>query len=53
MTRQLRVRGPDAQFLLPHEDPFAVDIQAIVDLAPLALGPFLGRVMRACAAPVQ
>ena len=42
---QHRVLGHDAQFLLPREHPLAVGVPAVVELALVLVGPFLGYLM--------
>ena len=46
VPRQHRVRGDDAQFLLPGEHLLAVGIPAVVEHALVLVGPFLGDVVR-------
>ena len=46
VTRQLGVRGSDAEFLLPGEHFLPVRVPALVKLARVAVRPFLRHVMR-------
>ena len=45
VPRQHRVLGHDAQFLLPREHLFAVGVPAVVELALVLVGPFLGHLV--------
>ena len=46
VPRQLRVRGSDAEFLLPGEDLLPVGVPAFVELARVPVRPFLRHVVR-------
>ena len=46
VTRQLGVRGSDAEFLLPGEHLLPVRVPALVELARVAVRPFLRHVVR-------
>ena len=45
MPRQHRVLGDDAEFLLPREHLLAVGVPAVVELALVLVGPFLGHLV--------
>ena len=45
VSRQHRVLGDDAQFLLSREHLFAVGVPAVVELALVLVGPFLGHLV--------
>ncbi len=45
VSRQHRVLGDDAQFLLPREHLLAVGVPAVVELALVLVGPFLGHLV--------
>ena len=49
---ELGVRGDDAELLLAGEDPLALDVPAVVELAGVAVGPLLGDVVRGMGRPV-
>ena len=46
VARQLGVLGDDAEFLLPGEHLLAVGVPAVVELALVLVGPFLGHLVR-------